>query len=105
MQGFEVEAFELVVAAGEVDHEDLGVAGFGEEDFADGGDVVDAADVGDEAAAGAELLEGELDDAADLAAGAADEDGVGRREAGPGFGGLSQNGREIADAKTFGVAG
>src|SRR5262245_12562619 len=100
-----MEAFELVVAAGEVDHEDLGVAGFGLQDFADGCQVVDAADVGDEAAAGAKLIERELDDAADLASGAADKDGVGGREAGPGFGGLAEDGRQIADAESLGIAG
>lgn len=63
----------------------MGVAAFGIERFVERGEVFDAADAGDKAAAGLETLEGQFDDPLDGAAAAADEDAVGVGEVFPRF--------------------
>ena len=98
MQRLEVQPLELVVPAGQVDHQHLGIAPFGGEDFTDGGDVLDAADIGDQSPARTKLLECQLDDPADLPAGPANKHGIGRSESGPGLRRFAENGREIANA-------
>src|SRR5690348_9901498 len=103
MKRLEVQPLELIVAAGQVDHPDFGVPGFGLQDLSDRGDVFDAAHVGDEPSTGTKLLESELNDTPHLPAGAADKNRVGRRQTGPSFRRFSQDGRQIANAKTLGV--
>ena len=100
-----MQAFELVVAAGQVDHQDLRVGRVGLQYLADRGQVFDAADIGHQAAAGAKLGERQLDDPPHLASGAADEHGVRRRQAGPGLGGLAQDWRQVRDVEPLGIAG
>ena len=51
MERFEVEAIELIVAAGQVNHQHRRVVRLGEQHFADGGQILNAANIGDEAAA------------------------------------------------------
>ena len=77
--------------------------GAGVEGFAEFGEVVDADDVDDEAAAGAEAFVGVFADAGDFAAAAGDEDGVGVGQLVAGFGGAAEDGVHVRDAEAFGV--
>ena len=105
MQGLEVQPFKLIIAAGYINHQHLGVAGFGDQDFTDGGDVFDAADVGDQPASGAKLVERQLDDPPHLATCSANKDRVGRSQACPGIWGLSQNRRQVSNSEPLRIAG
>src|SRR5438093_10992348 len=51
MHGLEVQPLELIVPAGQVYHQHLGVAPFGGEHFPHGRDVLDAAHIGDQSPA------------------------------------------------------
>ena len=95
----EPQPLELVVAAGDVDHPDLRVAGFGDEDAADVGQVVDAADVGHQPPAGAEPVEGRSTMRLTCRPVPPTKTASGGGKAGPGFGGLAEHGREVAHAE------